>query len=67
MNKTQMNNMVKKGLFGFFIFGLFACSTTKNLPKGEVLYTGIEDITITDPEFGKLIDTHSFAIGIVDV
>lgn len=24
-----------------------ACSTTKNLPEGEVLYTGIEDIVVT--------------------
>ena len=26
-----------------------SCSTTKMLPKGEVLYTGIERIVVTDP------------------
>lgn len=30
------------------LFGA-SCSTTKNLPQGEVLYTGIERIVVTDP------------------
>lgn len=29
---------------------LVACSTTKNLPEGEVLYTGIQKIEVTDPQ-----------------
>lgn len=45
----------KKGVsrFSFFCAGLLgmllctACSTTKNLPEGEVLYTGIDQITVT--------------------
>lgn len=29
---------------------LSSCSTTKNLPEGEILYTGIEKIDVADPD-----------------
>ena len=32
---------------------LAACSTTKNLPEGEVLYTGIKDIDVSDEDHTK--------------
>lgn len=32
------------------LLGLSACSTTKNLPEGEVLYTGIKEITVTNED-----------------
>lgn len=32
---------------------LTACSTTRHLPEGEILYTGIKNIDITDPAPGK--------------
>lgn len=32
---------------------LAGCSTTKNLPEGEVLYTGIEKIEVTDEDMTK--------------
>lgn len=38
------------------LLGLCACSTTKNLPKGEVLYTGIERVVLTDPEHRREAD-----------
>lgn len=34
----------------FFILSLSSCSTTKNLPEGEVLYTGIKKIEVTDQD-----------------
>lgn len=37
--------------------GLFtSCSTTRNLPEGEVLYTGIRKIEVTDPQPTKPFD-----------
>lgn len=36
------------GLFFFLL--LAACSTTKNLPEGEVLYTGIQDIDVAEED-----------------
>lgn len=36
------------GLSAFFLF--LSCSTTKNLPEGEVLYTGIEKIEVMQPD-----------------
>lgn len=49
------NNIAKGikwlGLFIFIIVSLFSgCSTTKNLPEGEVLYTGIKDIEILNED-----------------
>lgn len=38
-------------LVGMFILG--ACSTTKNLPEGEQLYTGISQITFKDSDIKK--------------
>lgn len=32
---------------------LAGCSTTKNLPEGEILYTGIEKIEVTDEDMTK--------------
>ena len=36
-----------------FILTLGACSTTKNLPEGEQLYTGISQITFNDADIKK--------------
>lgn len=36
---------------------LTACSTTKNLPEGEMLYTGIKEIQVKDPDGSKAGDT----------
>ena len=35
---------------------LVGCSTTKKLPKGEVLYTGISELKINEPESGEVND-----------
>ena len=32
------------------LFLLASCSTTKNLPEGEVLYTGIKKIEVTNED-----------------
>lgn len=44
--------------FVCFWIGLccMACSTTKNLPEGEVLYTGIRKIEVTDKDPSKAGD-----------
>ncbi|MDO5569983.1 MAG: BamA/TamA family outer membrane protein [Bacteroidales bacterium] len=44
--------MNKRKIYILFILSLLilGCSTTKNLPKGEVLYTGIKDINITSQD-----------------
>ena len=43
--------------FSFFIFLLAtSCSTTKHLPAGEVLYTGLQGINITDKDSVKIKD-----------
>lgn len=34
----------------FFLFIFSSCSTTKNLPEGEILYIGIEKIDVADPD-----------------
>lgn len=44
-------------LSSMFIVLLGACSTTKNLPEGEVLYTGIKDLEVTDPDGSDAGDT----------
>ena len=51
-----MNSWIGTGIVGLLLGGLCACSTTKNLPKGEVLYTGIESITVTDREHVREAD-----------
>ncbi len=56
MSKKEMNNRIRTGIAGLLLGGLCACSTTKNLPKGEVLYTGIEDIAVTDQEYSREAD-----------
>ena len=35
------------------LFLLASCSTTKNLPEGEVLYTGIKKIEVTNEDTSK--------------
>lgn len=55
-----MNNHILKYtsliLFGV-IWGAFtSCSTTKNLPEGEVLYTGIKKIEVADPQQTRAYD-----------
>ena len=45
--------MLTKNKILFVLFALFltvSCSTTKNLPAGEKLYTGIRNINITDKD-----------------
>ena len=41
---------MKKTLFVITILSLtlLSCSTTRNLPEGETLYTGIKKITVVD-------------------
>lgn len=50
----------KKGLHGLWMFlflpWLIACSTTKNLPENEVLYTGIKKIEVADEDKSKAGD-----------
>jgi outer membrane protein assembly factor BamA len=55
MNKYEVK--ITSGIFGIWIFFLLsACSTTKNLPEGEILYTGIKKIEIVTPDHTKAID-----------
>ena len=35
------------------LFLLASCSTTKNLPEGEILYTGIKKIEVTNEDKSK--------------
>lgn len=42
--------MKKTPLYIIIILGLCSCSSTKNLPEGEVLYTGLEKITYSDKD-----------------
>ena len=52
---------MSKGLIGRMFVGLAvtlglllsACSTTRNLPEGEVLYTGIEEIKVENADESK--------------
>lgn len=52
---------MSKGLIGRMLVGLAvtlglllsACSTTRNLPEGEVLYTGIEEIKVENADESK--------------
>ena len=37
-------------IFSFLLLLLASCSTTKNLPEGEVLYTGIKKIEVTNDD-----------------
>jgi len=46
MRRIAINNLT----FAALLAMATACSTTKNLPVGEQLYTGIRKIEITDPE-----------------
>ncbi|MDR0749757.1 MAG: BamA/TamA family outer membrane protein [Tannerellaceae bacterium] len=55
MNKYELN--ITSGILGIGIcFLLPACSTTKNLPEGETLYTGIKKIEIASPNQTKATD-----------
>lgn len=60
MNKS---NTYRDSVIALFINGwsilvlLTACSTTRNLPEGEVLYTGIRNIEIQDLDGSKMGDT----------
>lgn len=38
---------------GCFLAVLISCSTTRNLPEGEMLYTGIKKIEVTDKDDSK--------------
>lgn len=46
--------------FSFFIF--FSCSTTKKLPEGDVLYTGVKKMEITIPKKVKMESSQKSAI-----
>ncbi|MDR1202150.1 MAG: BamA/TamA family outer membrane protein [Tannerellaceae bacterium] len=62
MNKYEIkigktNIKIVSGIFGIWIFFLLsACSTTKNLPEGEVLYTGIKKIEVAGLNHTKAED-----------
>ena len=43
-------------LLFFAIWTIFSCSTTKNLPAGEILYTGIRSIDIVDRDSIQVSD-----------
>ena len=65
-NNHQLKNKEQKHkkiyvqflLWGWSMLFLFAssCSTTKHLPEGEVLYTGIKDIEILEKDTGDASD-----------
>ena len=44
---------IKHIIYLFTILLFVSCSTTKNLPEGEVLYTGIKNIEITNEDKSK--------------
>ena len=50
-NKEYSSPLLRRGrgcvIFSLLLFFLASCSTTKNLPEGEVLYTGIKKIDVT--------------------
>ena len=47
---ASLPSMFSLAIAFLLLLGLSACSTTKNLPEGEVLYTGIKDITVTNED-----------------
>ena len=49
MKKNNVHPIIFLGICSLLIF-LTGCSTTKNLPEGTVLYTGIKDIEITNED-----------------
>jgi outer membrane protein assembly factor BamA len=53
MNKYDIK--ITSGIWIFLL--LAACSTTKNLPEGEVLYTGIKAIEVISPKQTKAMDS----------
>ncbi len=59
---SRYHNIYKQTILTVLISGyalllLFTgCSTTKNLPEGEVLYTGIKDIEVADPQQSTAYD-----------
>ena len=57
MNKTMIFFLWERarGMSLFFLtlflcFGLASCSTTKNLPEGEILYTGIDKLEVLNED-----------------
>lgn len=62
----KKNNILRILLFCCLMVVLVGCSTTKNLPKDEVLYTGIKKITFTDqeqnPEAQEVMDEIEAAV-----
>ena len=47
------------------VFLLSGCSTTKHLPEGELLYTGIKDINYSDHAKKKKKRSHRDSIGVI--
>lgn len=57
VNIKKLNTRILFGIFSAWVYlVLSACSTTKNLPEGEVLYTGIKKIEVADPDRSKAGD-----------
>lgn len=44
------------GLYGCLLAAVVSCSTTGNLPAGEMLYTGIADITVMEEDSARIDD-----------
>jgi outer membrane protein assembly factor BamA len=51
-NLCRMMNKIRVGIVWTLLL-LTACSTTKNLPEGEILYTGVKKMEVTDPDHSK--------------
>lgn len=56
MRRNNPTYWLLAGLSFLCLYLLAACSTTKNLPDNEVLYTGIEKIEVTDEDKSKAGD-----------
>lgn len=52
-SKRVAGGMSSYYLYGILVIFCVSCSTTKNLPEGEVLYTGIKEITVTEEDKTK--------------
>ncbi len=49
----MMERRIKNICYTFIVFLICACSTTDNLPEGEILYTGIRKISYSDETKSK--------------
>lgn len=53
VRRGEKGMWLRHGMLLLLAIAGVACSTTKNLPEGEVLYTGIKDITVVDEDKSK--------------